>query len=321
MDPVSHVAFAAALKRGALRLPPEPGTGLAAGLGALSPDIDVLLLPTGWDRYIVAHQAGTHSVVGAIVCGTLAALLAYLIAGRRRQRLRPVLLTGMAAALSHVVADLLSGGTIRLLWPLIDTPIENAGLVALGDPYTVALFAAGGLAMATWPAKRSPCAVALLAVFSLLLAGKAIGRERAVRAASSAVPAGQAYLVEPVWGSLTDWRILEGSADAVRARTVSAFGTVRHDTGVRRVSGDPVPVNASRDWESVRNLIRSHDFTFARGQRAADGSQHVVWSDLRYCPARVVQPDECGVAMSGDFDASGRTLRTTVRIGGFIQER
>ena len=56
----------------------------AAVLGALSPDVDMFLLPRGWDRYMTAHESGTHSVVGALVCAALAAALARAVWRRGR---------------------------------------------------------------------------------------------------------------------------------------------------------------------------------------------------------------------------------------------
>src|SRR5688572_81327 len=138
MDPVSHVVFGSSLNRARMRAPALRGTSLAIGLGSLAPDIDLVLVPTGWDRYLVAHQAGTHSLLGAVVCGVLAAGVAHLL--RRGSAFRPLIVPAVVGALSHVLADLLSGATIRIAWPMLDTRVSNLGVFTMGDPLTIAVF-------------------------------------------------------------------------------------------------------------------------------------------------------------------------------------
>ena len=66
MDSLSHVALAHNLPVSAATTTPRAATGVipAAVLGALSPDVDIFLLPRGWDRYMTVHESGTHSVIG-----------------------------------------------------------------------------------------------------------------------------------------------------------------------------------------------------------------------------------------------------------------
>ncbi len=72
MDPVSHVIFGRTLVA-ALDTPGRGRFGRsvagASMLGALSPDVDFLLMPQGWDIYLRAHEVGTHSLGGAILVG------------------------------------------------------------------------------------------------------------------------------------------------------------------------------------------------------------------------------------------------------------
>ena len=48
-------------------------TVAAAVLGALSPDIDSIVMPFGWDRYLRVHEIGTHTILGTVACGLLTA--------------------------------------------------------------------------------------------------------------------------------------------------------------------------------------------------------------------------------------------------------
>jgi membrane-bound metal-dependent hydrolase YbcI (DUF457 family) len=319
MDPISHIVLGSALTRWREPPPAARGAALAIGLGALAPDIDLVLLPAGWDRYLVAHQAGTHSLIGAVICGALAAALVRVAI--RHTPYGAIAAIAIVSALSHVVADLLTGGTIRLLWPVVDAPTSNAGVVAFGDPYAVALCAAGGLLMLLWKRRRAQCAVALLVAFTLFAGAKAVARERAEAAYRAATGGTQAYLVEPVWGSLTDWRIVDGSPDRVRAFVVGAAGAVRLEADVRRATGDRAAIDASRAWDVVRNLLRAHEFTFALAEQAAGPGRRVVWSDLRYCPAHVVLPTDCAIVVAGEIDGAGHVTGRMVRIGGLVQPR
>ena len=68
MDPLSHVAFSRTLI-GVLPSPrridgPRGAHVAAAVLGSLSPDIDAVFMPFGWDRYLRVHEVGTHTVEG-----------------------------------------------------------------------------------------------------------------------------------------------------------------------------------------------------------------------------------------------------------------
>ena len=66
MDPVSHVLFARTLI--ALDRHRRLGSGAiaACALGALAPDVDVVLIASGWDVYLRVHEIGSHSVLGSL---------------------------------------------------------------------------------------------------------------------------------------------------------------------------------------------------------------------------------------------------------------
>jgi hypothetical protein len=87
MDPISHAvigrAAAASIRwtpgshrgQGSHAAQRTPGIAAASILGALSPDIDCVLMPVGWDVYLRAHVIGTHSIPGAILTGIGAAVI------------------------------------------------------------------------------------------------------------------------------------------------------------------------------------------------------------------------------------------------------
>src|ERR1700675_12329 len=115
MDPVSHVILAGTIVA-ALEKPDRSrfarGAGSAAMLGALSPDVDCVLMPAGWDIYLRFHEVATHSLVGAILLGCAAgALIRSFVRGSRMLGLT---LAASVGAVSHLALDALSGARLGL---------------------------------------------------------------------------------------------------------------------------------------------------------------------------------------------------------------
>jgi membrane-bound metal-dependent hydrolase YbcI (DUF457 family) len=323
MDPVTHAIVARSLEYVRQRGPAERGQTLAVVLGSLAPDVDAVLIPTGWDRYLVAHEIGTHALAGAAVCGALAAGVTRLI--RPGSRYRALLPAALVGALSHVAGDLLSGASIRVGWPLVDTRVTNFGAFAMGDPFLVTIGAAVLLAWAGRPSWRRGVAAALLLVLAAGTAVKAWSRGRAVAAHAAAAVARDVdgpMLVLPIWGSWSEWDVFDRTPMTVRAwrcsgglapRARLAFAIPRQPA----VGADAAFVlAASSRWETVRNLMRAHDLTFATiGTDPASGETRVLWSDIRYCET----PQDCAIRAGGIQSPSGRRL--LVHVGGWIQTR
>ena len=89
--------------------------GAAAVLGSLSPDVDSVLMPVGWDIYLRVHEIGTHSILGAMMVGAAAAALVRLFA--RRARYRALAAAAVIGAFSHLLFDVLSGARLHLAGP------------------------------------------------------------------------------------------------------------------------------------------------------------------------------------------------------------
>ena len=329
MDPVSHVVFAQCLVRAVARREstapvdaPLRGAGLAISLGALSPDIDLVLMPTGWDRYLAAHEVGTHSLFGAIVCGALAAGLAALI--RRRTRYRSLVRLSVVAAISHVVADLLSGASIKIGWPFEATRVSSLGVVAMAEPLFVVTSVLGGILMwAAAPRSRRALrsiAVGLLLAFATLVIAQTVLRERAETAYERAVGTRDrvaAYVTEPVWGSFSDWRIFDRTDQDVRAWTVTPGGRIDLAMKVARHTGDRSAIAASAEWDTVRNFVGAHEYAFA-----VASPQGVEWSDVRYCSGTASDGlPICGVWAGGEFSTPPALGRLVVRVGDLVQVR
>src|SRR3954471_22411258 len=102
MDPLTHIVVGRALvaAAGPHAKPQSFAIGAAAILGALSPDIDSGLAFAGWDRYLRMHQAGTHSLPGALFMACCAAALVRLCS--RHSSWAALLVAAGAGAASHV---------------------------------------------------------------------------------------------------------------------------------------------------------------------------------------------------------------------------
>jgi len=135
-------------------------------------------MPFGWDIYLRFHQSGTHSILGACVLGGGVGLLLSPLLRRRAVSLgrdqSTTAASGLAlafaaclAALSHLLLDVLSGAPLALASPLSDTHV-TLPLVAMADPWLVALFVVSAAGM--WVARRqlSKAAVAVLLAVSVL---------------------------------------------------------------------------------------------------------------------------------------------------------
>ena len=325
MDPVSHVALAynlACLRRDSSM---ARGRVAAVVLGALSPDVDVLLLPLGWDRYMVEHQAGTHALAGAVVCAALAAGLTRLFV--RDGRYLPLLGVAALGTASHIGFDLFSGATIRLLWPISIGPFSNLGTFAMADPW-VALACIAGTITIWWRPVRTDLIARIFVGVLLLFSGfKTVSRHEAQSIVVGDLPRARDMLLLPVWGSLTAWELYARNDGSISQWLIDA----RNGTMTRRMSvpefglpSESPVVRATLDWDTVRNFRRTHDLAFATASTAS-GVTTVRWSDLRYCKPAGVPGLGAGVACAvdagGEIGGPHTAPRLFVRVGGIVQER
>jgi membrane-bound metal-dependent hydrolase YbcI (DUF457 family) len=327
MDPISHVVFgyccATTVQRtNALPAPRSRGRALAVVLGSLSPDIDALMMAGGWDRYLAIHEIGTHSAIGSVACGALAAGLAAII--RRPTAYRVLTTPALVGALSHVAADLLSGASIRVGWPFVDTRVGNLGVVAMAEPVFVfaavvagiALLAAGLLGR---PRLRSTLAVGVLCALALLVARQTNERKKAEAAYRRHPAAGAAvgsHLIEPVWRSMRHWHVADRTAQTVRAWTIDEGLHVTLTLEIPLISCPRHLIEASITWDTVSNFRRAHDLTFAVAT-----AKGVEWSDVRYCTADSQGQPRCAVWAGGEFSEAPNLARLVVRVGDLVQTR
>ncbi len=332
MDPVSHVAFGRTLIALDGQRTLGPGAIAACVFGSLTPDLDAVLMPIGWDVYLRHHQGGTHSLIGSLACAVLTAALVRLFA--KHGNYLPLLLAAWAGATGHLLLDVISGADIRFFWPL--GPPVALPLFAMADPWLGGVLVLGLVMLAFRRASSRRVAAAILIAMTVFAGAKAALYARARERDRTSDGSAQFRRAETEWGSLTRWVTYRTRADVVGARRVNALtGTVTPLVDVPRGLNDPLVVR-SRELDTVQNFLAVHGVTFAVVVGA--DRQQVLWSDLRYCsPAGQRRapwppwtptdlgsglPVSCTLWFGGEFDsATGRPTASIVHVGNIVQGR
>ena len=328
MDPVSHMAFGRTLVALDSRRALGPGAIAACVLGSLTPDLDAVFMPIGWDIYLRRHQGGTHSLIGTIACAALTAWVVRLQSTRGHYR--SLLLAAWAGAMGHLLLDVMSGADVRFFWPV--GPAVAVPLFAMADPWLGGVLALGLLALVVKASNSARMAAAILIAVMVLGGVKAALYARAQEFRDTSDGFVQFRRAESEWGSLTQWITYETRMDAVDSRRVNGWtGTVTPLIHLPRGLNGPL-VARSRDLETVQNFLAAHGVTFA-SVIGADRPQ-VLWSDLRYCgplktrsapwapTAPAGSPVSCALWFGGEFDsASGVPTASIVYVGHLVQRR
>lgn len=314
MDPVSHLLFGRTVALTIRRRPALTGVTAALVLGSILPDADAALTPSGFDLYLRAHAAGTHSLLGTVIeAVALALVLRMLMTGSRTL---PLVAASWVGVVGHVFWDLADGSDISLLTPFSDATL-GWHLVAMGEPIVLMILAAAILLAWRWPARAQQCAGAALVLLSVQLAVKKTTQEWArTRYAESVVnETPGAIAIAPSLGRLFAWRIYDRDGDQVRAWNVDGWsGAVTLAFEYRDAASAPA-VMLSRELPVVRTFLGLSKMPFVRMER--DGPRRLVlWSDLRSCSSR-----GCDVSFGGAFDGNMAPLYQLIRIGGFNQQR
>jgi membrane-bound metal-dependent hydrolase YbcI (DUF457 family) len=314
VDPVSHLLFGRTVALTIRRRPEMHGLTSALVLGSILPDIDILLVPRGFDWYLRAHAAGTHSLVGSIIeAGLLALFLRVVVRG---SRLPTLLAASWVGAAGHIFTDLAAGSDIRVLEPF-SRAVVGWHLVAMGDVMVLSTLAAAVLCAWRWPPRAPPIAAAALCVLALLLGVKAASQARALARYHEAVIADPpiAVEVEPDVFHPFEWTIYDRIGERVRAwRVHGRAGTV--SLAFERLDARGASLAAlSLELPVVRRFVALSRIPFARLER--EGERRLVfWSDARWCSS-----ERCDVSFGGTFDAGDVPLDQLIQIGDFRQTR
>jgi len=316
VDPLSHLAFGKTLhaldQRGRL----GPHTLGPFLIGSVLPDIDSVLFAFGPDVYLRYHDTGTHSVGGTATGALVVAAI-----WRRffpASRPLPVFLAAWMGALGHVFWDVVSGADIHAFAPLLSVRLRWH-LVAMADPYVMALLVAGTAAGWWWSAHRRRWAVATLAVIALFLATKQLLHDSALSAYLRPSSRGEVVesQIEPVWGTVTAWRVYDRTPSELRVWAVD-----NRSGACRLLFSQPAPplagvVAASRRLPIVRNFLVQATMPFAQLLHSGR-DEEVLWSELRWCSD---DGRDCGLAFGGMFDERRNPLYQVIRFGSHTTVR
>lgn len=348
MDIVSHLIFGRALAAVAPRPADAPRRGLTAAtvIASIVPDVDAVLMPFGWDRYLLWHQRGTHALIGTLADAIVFAVVLRVLLGvwpwprgerAPAARLPHLVLAAWLGCLGHVLLDVISGGTIRLFSPFSATPY-GVPWMAMADPLIGLPLAVFLLASWRW---RQPERVARFAWIVIIVIAALVAVKEASRRAALDLylrsPEHQAGIESPAiesgWASFTRWFAFDSAAEPGRRRVfeIDAWrGTMRplfsRDFTPRPGAYSEELISASTRLETVRNLHALFDLTFVEfrphhrdGGRTADGKNDglvdVLWSDIRFC-----WPADCALWFGGTFDQSTGALREQVVLVGSLRQ-
>jgi membrane-bound metal-dependent hydrolase YbcI (DUF457 family) len=145
MEPVTHLLASTALARSAfdrtrLAIP-------AAIVASAAVDLDWLSQLGGAEAYLNYYRVATHSLVGAAAVALASALVFWQVGRRDAKRpasFGPLLAVSLAAALLHLLFDVLNPHGVALLWPFSGKRYawDLAGML---DPLLLAILLLGWL--------------------------------------------------------------------------------------------------------------------------------------------------------------------------------
>jgi membrane-bound metal-dependent hydrolase YbcI (DUF457 family) len=314
MDPVSHALFGRLMAGFDRRTALGPGSRAAFVLGAMAPDLDILLVPRGWDVYLHAHQAWTHAPV-------LSPAVALLVAGvvrvcsRGSALVRVWLAAWIGVVVGHLMFDLASGSDMQLLWPF-STARFGPHLLSMSDAIAVAI-----LVIATVISVRQRRLAAWLTVGALavLLAVKAASQSAArdvFRARVANAPDEMAVRhPDAVNGRLFLWTFYDRSGPDVRAWRVDARTRAATLLFSDADSADAGAIAASRRLPVVATFLRLAHLPFPQ-RVTRDSRTFILWSDPRFCDAR-----RCYLSFGAELDAHDLPRDQVIWIGDYEQVR
>jgi hypothetical protein len=214
-------------------------------------------------------------------------------------------------------------------------------LVAMGEPWLVAICVIGAAALAMSRRRPRATAVAVAAGVAAFLAVKAVLLAQTVPPPDSIVDQGPVLtrIVQARWASLTKWLVFDRRADTLTQWQIEVGQPPTLLLSWPVLADSPL-IRNSRALGTVRNFLGVHELSFAGEVPATNGGSQVLWSDLRFCwrprvgdgearreptlsammpsgPARIA----CGLWVGGAFDRNGRALRQLVKVGGWWQTR
>lgn len=132
MDPVTHAIIGISVaKITGNHLSLSDAASMALVVGAVFPDIDILLQKWGDQVYLKHHRGATHSFPGMVASSVLISVaLCFLY---KESRFSGLFLWALLGCFSHVFFDIFNAYGAKLLWPFSKKKF-SIGLMILFDP-------------------------------------------------------------------------------------------------------------------------------------------------------------------------------------------
>ncbi len=111
---------------------------MGAVLGALAPDIDIVLQLYGDVPYLTHHRGSSHSIPGVLVTSAVIAFVLWLVLGGAHPGM--IFVWTVLGAVSHILLDILNSYGAKILWPFSQKKY-SLNLLVLADPVIITLFA------------------------------------------------------------------------------------------------------------------------------------------------------------------------------------
>ena len=264
---------------------------VAIVLGALAPDVDLLLLLLSPAAAVRLHRGPSHSGLGLAVAALSAGLLAH---GAVRLPWAESLGLAAAGTCVHVLCDMLSIQGLSLSWRRSTRRVAWSVLVAT-DPLVTVLCALGVLGAVGFPAAARVVAGAASALVLYLVGMRIVLRRRAWAAARDALPT-PVEGVYPRPDSPTRWTVVTRTVDGVQAGVL--------DLGTRRLSLLETQPDA-RDSPALSSVLAQAVVERSAFPVARVEGKTVRLRDLRFAYAWPAPPFGADV----ELDAEGRPVR------------
>jgi inner membrane protein len=145
MEPLTHALVGigiAALSGDSFSLANAIQLGVV--LGALAPDLDIVLQLFGDVPYLTHHRGSSHSIPGILFSSAVITCILWLIIGGAGPGI--IFLWTLLGSVSHILLDILNSYGAKIFWPFSQKKYSMNLLVA-ADPIIIALF----MAAIFWP--------------------------------------------------------------------------------------------------------------------------------------------------------------------------
>jgi len=249
---------------------------LGAVLGALAPDLDIVLQLFGDVPYLTHHRGSSHSVPGVIVSSAVIALILWLIFGGMAPG--AIFVWTILGAVSHIILDILNSYGAKILWPFSQKKY-TFNLLVVADPVIIAIFAG----VILWPGIPGTVARAAFWVALAYLGLRVYMRRnvyRMLRRKYQSEGAGR-IVVMPAMVSLWNWSFLVETPESYIIGEVKCFSL---DLGIKKVLDKNLKNPLIRKALNCKLGKVFQNFTpYYHIDHCLEDGKHVVrFCDLRY---------------------------------------